>query len=155
MTVVARRVASVPVRTSTETWATIRDLLAPAGSSAAAALDAATNVGGVVISEEYTRDAPIIVLPTRGPRLRIYTVHGPDAVEAEAEEMPLASWPLEEDGWTMSLPCSPTELDDLARGLAGLVQITLRDYTDGFDVDAVSAPETGRAVIDLTALERS
>jgi hypothetical protein len=131
MTVVARRLASVPVRTSIDTWAAVVDMLTPPGATARADLEAITNVAALLISEEYTRDAPLIVTPRTGARVRIYTVHGADAVDVIHEETPLATYPLHEPGWTLSLPCGIDDLDDIQSALRAFAYVTVRDATEG------------------------
>jgi hypothetical protein len=71
-------------------------------------LEAITNIAALLIADEYTRDAPIVVMPAAGPRIRVYTVHGAAAIDDEGDETPPATWPLIEPGWRLSLPpCSP------------------------------------------------
>lgn len=131
MSVVARRIAAIPARTSVETWNAVVDLLAEHGSSGRGQLAAVTNIGAMLIAEEYTSQAPIVVTTPEGPRVRIYTVHSLDAVDALADELPLATWPLSESGWAVSLPCGVADLDDVVEALTGHPQITARDVADG------------------------
>jgi hypothetical protein len=72
---IARRIASVPARTSTETWQAIIELLAEAGSAAHRELTDVTSIAGILISEEYTRESPIVIKPETGSRIRVYTIH--------------------------------------------------------------------------------
>ena len=85
MSVVSRKVAAIPVRTSVETWNTVAALLAAPNDAARATLEAITSVAAMLIGEEYTRDAPIVVTPASGPRVRVYTVHGAAAIDADGE----------------------------------------------------------------------
>lgn len=155
MTVIARRIASVPVRTSVDTWTAVVDLLTPSGGAVRAELEAVTNIAAVLISEEYTRDAPIVVTPPRGARIRIYTVHGLDAVDARDDEAPLAARPLDEPGWTMSLPCGVDDIDDIRGALAAHPNISVRDTTEGITVEATTgASIAGSLEIDYDEMER-
>lgn len=161
--VIARRIAAIPARTSTETWQAIADLLGSSGSTAHRELTAITSVGAILISEEYTSQAPIVVMPVTGPRIRIHTVHGMDAIEAIGEETPLYGGGLTESGWSMSLPCGTDDLDQMAAELATFPAITVRDLREGLSVqesvsanaaDVVSA--TGAApLIDLNEMGRA
>ncbi|MEV1285509.1 hypothetical protein, partial [Modestobacter sp. NPDC049651] len=108
MSVTSRQVPSVPVRTSVATWNTIIDLLTPAGADTRTELVAVTSTVAMLIAEEYTGEAPIVVMPATGDRIRDYTVHGPPAVEGE-DPAPLATWPLAEPGWRVSLPCGAVD----------------------------------------------
>lgn len=160
MSVIARKVRSVPVRTSVGTWNVIVDLLSTRDQPAREHLNAITNTAAMVIAEEYTRDAPIVVKPAAGHRIRIYTVHGSTAIEAEANEAPLATWPLTADGWTVSLPCGVDDIDDVRAALAPFPFAEVRDVTDGISAAASVGMSAGQAagqdgfVIDIDELER-
>ncbi|HVF05267.1 MAG TPA: hypothetical protein VNA20_10530 [Frankiaceae bacterium] len=157
MTVLARRIAAVPKRTSTDTWRAIAALLAAPGSPAHAELTAVTNVAGMLIAEECTRDNPIVVTAAAGPRVRIYTVHGEDALDDdEVNESPLAAYPTDEDQWQVALPCQADELASIAAALAAHPRVAA--HADDDDASAVtaaaSATSSGGNLIDLAELER-
>lgn len=166
MTVVARRVAAVPARTATDTWRAITALLTADGDPARSMLEAVTNVAAMLIAEEYTALAPIVVLPATGDRIRIYTVHGEIAADAMHEEQPLASWPLQATGWTISLPCEELDLADTTAALCAHPGFTARDLSTAADSTAESAVDSngaaaravggrGALVVDLEELRRS
>ena len=152
---VSRTVAAIPVRTSVATWKAVTDLLAPEGSAGRERLGAVTNIAAVLITAEYTRQAPIIVIPASGPRIRILTTHGPDAAEAQVAEIPLAVSPCAEPGWTMSLPCGVDDIEEIRAALGRHPGIKVRDVTDGITVDE---PAQGAAAdgwsIDYEEMER-
>jgi len=155
VSVVSRTVAAIPVRTSVATWNAVTDLLAPAGSAGRDRLEAVTNIAAILITAEYTRQAPIVVIPASGPRIRIRTAHGPDAPEALAVEVPLAVRPSAETGWTMSLPCGIDDIDEIRTALAGHPGIEARDVTDGITVDEpVESAAAGGWSIDYEEMER-
>jgi hypothetical protein len=158
MSVVSRRVHSVPVRTSVETWRAIVALLSPAGHEACRSLEAITNTAAMLITEEYTRDAPIVVVPAAGPRVRIYTMHGTAAVDGDGDgdEAPLATWPLAEPGWRLSLPCGIDDIDDVRTALQSYPFIDVRDVTDGvtLDAEAVVPRTAGSVSINYDEMER-
>lgn len=156
MSVASRQVPSVPVRTSVATWNSIIDLLTPPGASARADLTAVTSTVAMLIAEEYTGETPIVVMPVAGDRVRIYTLHGAAAVEGE-EPAALATWPLAEPGWRISLPCGVTDLDEVRSALRPYPHFEVRDVTEGI-ATASAMPQQGasdRVVIDYAELERS
>ena len=63
MTTIARRVRSIPVRTATETWALIVDMLTAADDTIREELVQIGNVASMLISEEHTAPNPIIHSP--------------------------------------------------------------------------------------------
>jgi hypothetical protein len=156
VSVVARRVAAIPTRTSVGTWQVIADLLAASGSAAHAELMAATNVAAMLIADEYTRDAAIVVTAASGPRVRIYTLHGDDAIDGDhTNETPLAAYPTDEADWDVSLPCADAELDSVNAALDTVPHVAARALTDDIDTAVTaSASGAGSVVINLTELER-
>jgi hypothetical protein len=155
VSVTARRIASIPVRTSVDTWIAVVDLLTPTESAARRDLERITNIAALLISEEYTRDAPIVVMPRTGARIRIYTVHGSDAVDAGEDETPLATYPLHEPGWALSLPCGVDDIDDIRAALRDFPNIDVRETTEGITAEAaVGTPTAGSFVIDYDEMER-
>ncbi|MBN1171296.1 MAG: hypothetical protein JXA67_03900 [Micromonosporaceae bacterium] len=155
MSVVSRTVPAIPVRTSTDTWAVIVALLTAPEHAARADLNAIADTAALLIAEEYTRDAPIVVLPAVGDRIRIYTVHGPAAIDDE-DPAALATWPLTTPGWKVSLPCGVDDIDEIRAALAPYSFAEVRDTTEGVTVGvAASAPHgTGSISINYDELER-
>lgn len=154
MTVHARRIASVPRRTSVETWNTIVDLVTGAGSSARTQLLSVSGVGAAAIADEYTRDSPIIISGS-GPQVRIYTLHGSDAVEADlSDERPLTQDPTAAE-WTMSIPCADVDLDDFTELLSGAANVEIRSAAGDDETVPAEPKAAARPVIDLAALDQS
>lgn len=139
MSALSRTVAAVPVRTSVKTWTVIAGLLAPAGSPGWLRLQAVTSIAAVLITAEYTSQAPIVIMPVRGPRVRVRTVHGLDAVDAIRGEVPLPASPCCELGWSMSLPCGVDDIDEMRRALRGHPGVEVRDLADGSVVEETAA----------------
>jgi hypothetical protein len=154
MTVVSRAIAAIPVRTSVATWTAVTDLLAPAGSTGRGRLEALTNIAAILIAAEYTQQAPIVVMSASGPRVRVRTVHGLDAVDAQAAEIPLAVSPCAEPGWIMSLPCGIDDIEEIRAVLASHPGIEVRAVTDGITVSNPADRATGEWSIDYDELER-
>jgi hypothetical protein len=156
MSVVSRRIPAVPVRTSAQAWTAIVELVTAPGQPARADLEAISNIAAMLISEEYTRDAPIVFMPTIGPRVRIYTVHGTAAIEDGGDEAPLANWPLVEQGWRVSLPCGIDDIDDVRASLRAFAFVDVRDTTEGITAAATLAPRTpGTMTINYDEMDQS
>lgn len=119
-TVLARRVASTPLRTASQTWTRIVEILAPdAGSAARAELQRAAGVACASIASEATRDAAIVVWGG-GPRVRVYCIFDDDALTGDnANEDALAKPPTEGD-WKMSIPCLPEDVPWSSKQLAAV-----------------------------------
>jgi hypothetical protein len=119
-TVLARRVASTPLRTASQTWAKITEILAPdPASSARAELLKAAGVACSSISSEATRDAAIVVRGA-GPRVRIYCVFDNDAITGDdVTEDALPRSPMDGD-WRMSIPCLPEDVAWSSKQLASM-----------------------------------
>ncbi|MBK7625253.1 MAG: hypothetical protein IPJ14_21985 [Kineosporiaceae bacterium] len=155
MTVLARRVASLPVRTAGDTWLTIVDLIAEPGTTGHDRLLASSNVAAMLISEEYTADDPIDVAPVSGPRVRIYTLHGDDAIEDDEAVLPLLSKPVAGDGWTVSLPCGEDDINDASQGLSGVPGVTVRPLGQekaaaASALGSARTPSSADVIIDLS-----
>lgn len=116
--VVARRVASTPTRTASDTWAKIIALVAPDPlSSARAELVQVASVASSSIACEATADDPIVVYGG-GVRVRVYCVFGDGAIVGDdVNEEPLQRCPTEGD-WKMSIPCAPEDLQWAQAALA-------------------------------------
>jgi hypothetical protein len=156
MSVISRTVPAVPVRTSGETWAAIVTLLTAPEHAARHDLEAITNIAAMLIAEEYTRDAPIVVLPATGDRVRVYTVHDTAAIECE-DATPLAIWPAAVPGWKVSLPCGVDDINEIRTALQAFPFAEVRDTTEGISTSvAASMPgTTGSISINYGELERS
>jgi hypothetical protein len=152
MTAVARRVRSVPVRLASETWVAICDMVAAVGTPARSELDAIANVAAMLISEQYTAAAPIIISGA-GPRIRVYTLHGNDAIDADDDGPPVYST-LEGDGWSMSLPARQPDVN-VARSLIQIGgRVAVRDLDEVDETEPGVASKHGVASIDLEELSR-
>src|SRR5688572_30314849 len=103
MTVLARKVNSVPTRLASETWTRIVDLVAPTNASARTELLAVIGVASSLITRESFKDSPFIVWGD-GPRIRVYCIYGEEAIEgAGANEAALPDSPAESGTWFASL----------------------------------------------------
>jgi hypothetical protein len=138
-TVIARRIVSTPVRSVSETWATICQLLAPDLASAARReLSAVQGVASSSIASEATKDAAIVVWGG-GPRARIYTVFDDDAITNDGvNEDAFPRSPTAGD-WRMSIPCPP---EDVAWMRAQLAQLSSRVFARPLDEDVAEDEDT-------------
>lgn len=138
-TVIARRFASTPVRTASQTWELIADLLAPdSESDARRELEKAAGVACSSISSEATKDAPIVVWGV-GPRVRVYCAFDEDAITGDGvNETALSRCPTDGD-WSMSIPCLPEDVNWCKEKLASITRrITARSRDDDIDDDRSS-----------------
>ncbi len=153
MTTIARRIAATPLRTTTETWSFISDLLSPAGDDIAPQLALAADAGCMLIAEEHTADDPILVTGC-GPQVRIYTLHGTNAIDgSNINEQPLTITATID--WELSIPASGPDYDLAAAALDSVANITVYDPTSTPARHAHGAEPAARqpVTIDLTALE--
>lgn len=136
MTVLSRRIASVPARSAVDTWSAMVELLAPDPSSPARQdLAAAAGVAHAVIASEVA--GPFVVYGS-GPRVRIYCVYGDDALmEDESNESPLPHDPTNGE-WHLSIPSPPDDLEWVQRKLASSARVSARDENAGVDDDGDS-----------------
>jgi hypothetical protein len=153
VTTVARRFASTPLRTATETWSAIVDILCPDAGEGRDELEGAAGVIAMLIADEATRARPIIVTGT-GPQVRIYSVHGPDAVDGtNVNEGGLAQNPTT-GTWTLVLPVPDEDVEWVTAKLAEWPHIVVAGPSEESNA-ASEVPVVNMPVIDLTELRRA
>jgi hypothetical protein len=154
MTVLARKVNSVPARLASDTWARIVDLVAPTNAAARAELLRVTGVAASLITRESLKDSPF-VLWGDGPRVRVYCIYGEDAIEGtNANEAALPDSPAESQTWAASLPCPADDLSWVQAQLAQLSsRITARDATETIE-DSSSEAAASSPTINTEAFLR-
>jgi hypothetical protein len=147
-TVLARRVASTPVRTAAKTWARIVEIIAPdAQSPARKELDKVAGTACASIASEASKEAPMVIWGG-GPRVRVYCVFDEDAITQDGvNEAALPKSPTEGD-WRMSIPFLA---DDVAWSSASLAaassRISARSVDDEVEDDE---PDTAAAKSSLS-----
>jgi hypothetical protein len=131
-TVLARRVASTPVRTAVETWARIVEIIAPDPESAARReLAKVAGAACASIASEATKEAPMVIWGG-GPRVRVYCVFDEDAITQDGiNEDALPKSPTEGD-WRMSIPFLA---EDVAWSGASLAAVSSRISARSVDDD--------------------
>lgn len=147
MTVIARRIPSVPRRTPGATWNILCELFASAGSTARKELDCAQSIASMLIAEECLADSPAI-LTGLGPQVRFYTLHGNEAIEGE-DPPPLSLEPAEGD-WRLCLPAKGDDLALAEEVLLRFEHITVYDVEEPRRAIEASVRQSGAKVsIDL------
>lgn len=150
MTAVARRFASVPARTSSDTWRAIADhIAAPAQRDD---LLEAANAAAVLIADEVSATTPI-VLTGAGPRVLIYTVHGGDATSGHnVNEATISNLSFSDD-WMLHLPDHPTE-PGLVDSLVSNPHVCIGEPPSvGANSQSHKSEGSRVGMIDLSALE--
>jgi hypothetical protein len=155
VSVVARRVASVPRRTSVETWQRVVELVTAPDSDARVELEGVTSVAATLIADEHTKTAPITIAGG-GPLVRVYTLHGDDAIEADLDdEDEFAFNPTAGNSWLLSLPATGSDLVAAESLLSGAPHVEAHDpnTTERSNEERAKAA-TGDLVLDLEELTR-
>jgi hypothetical protein len=153
MTVIARKIISVPERTATETWEVISRLLAP-NSSSEAARELASVVG--IASSLITREAMSspMVLYGSGPRVRLYCLYNEDAVEGDGASESNLPFDATSGDWKLSLPCPEDDLAWVQTALsAKSKRISARDMDTLVEEEDANADEDAAASISTVDLE--
>lgn len=143
-TVIARHIASTPIRSAAETWARIVGILAPdPHGPARTELAKAAGIACASIASEATRSAPIVVWGA-GPRVRVYCIFDEDAVTGDGvNEDPVPRSPTEGD-WRMSIPCSPEDVEWSKTKLASISRrISARAANEDVDDDQSDTTASG------------
>ena len=131
-TVLARRVASTPVRTAVETWAKIVEIIAPDPQSPARKeLAKVAGTACASIASEATQGSADVIWGG-GPRVRVYCVFDEDAITQDGiNEDALPKSPTEGD-WRMSIPFLA---EDVAWSGASLAAVSSRVSARSVDDD--------------------
>ena len=137
---VRRDVSSIPLRSASETWQRIIDLVTGKDSKDVQQLKAAAGVMGSLITDEFPASRAIM-LEGVGPQLRIYCRYGMKAVE-EGAKVDSLTWNPTAGNWTMHVPCDAENIDWVKSSLA-----KISPRIKAFDVD-----ETDRADEDDKAV---
>jgi hypothetical protein len=113
---VRRDIASIPLRSSEDTWAEYKKLVTGTGSVDIQQFDAAATVMTSLVTDEAFREEPL-TLSGVGPRLVVYLLHGHDALEAGANIDKLGWNPTAGD-WKLFVPCPEEQFEWAKKTLA-------------------------------------
>jgi len=152
MTAMARRIRAIPVRTASGAWAFVVDLIVSGNDEMRPYLKRAGNAGAMVIAEEHTQLSPM-VLSGCGPQVRIYTLHGPTAIDGDcANEQGLVITATED--WILAIPATGADFDLVDAALAGIAHVTVYDpdKSKASTASATAPRARGRVTVDLNAL---
>jgi len=149
MTLVTRRLASIPANLASVTWLRVIHLVAPTNTAAQNELRRVIGIASSLITREAMRDSPIVVVGD-GPRIRLYCVYGEEAIEGDAvNEAAIPASPAESDTWAMSLPCPAEDLLWVQASLKRLSsRVTARDLAE------TSPPEPERKAASAVSINR-
>ncbi len=126
---VRRSFAASPVRTGMATWEAIVNIVAPEGSSGRVELVALDGIAASLIAAEAWRVSPLILAGV-GPQLRIYCLHGEDAIVGDDINEESLAWSPTGGGWAMEMPCPPEDLEWLSAATAEVsARVTVVDVT--------------------------
>ena len=155
MTVVARRLASVPCRTSVDTWRRVVDLVSADASPARTELSSITSVG-VDADRRGVHEDRAVTISGGGPLVRIYTLHAEDAIEHDLDdEAELAFDPTAGDSWLLSLPAAGADVAIARAAVAAAAHVVVRDVAEPeVSATARTASPMPDLVLDLQELER-
>jgi hypothetical protein len=153
-----RRIASVPRRTSVESWHRVVELVTAPDSDARAELESITAMAAMLIAEEYAK-ATAITVAGGGPLVRIYTLHGTDAVEHDLDdESALTFDPTAGAAWTLTLPAEDVDVEIARAAVASCTHVEVGDIAEltraARTAAAAAPPATPPLVLDLEELER-
>lgn len=135
MTVVARKIIAGPVRSASEAWTVIVDLLAPEpNSEARSELLKIMGVASSLIADEVMK-TPIVVYGS-GPRVRIYCLYDEDAITGEDANEATLTFNATGGDWHMSLPSLTDDLHWIQDTLKKLSNhVTVRDMATAVDAE--------------------
>lgn len=152
---IRREIASLPARTSKETWGAIVKLITGADSVDTAQLQDATSVLCSAIADEHSASVPIVV-KGGASRLLIYTVHGADAMEMGLAVDKLSWNPTASDAWAITVPCSYEDVGWMSKALKERApRITVHDVSEAPDADVEPTQKVAEVEIDWTAMEKA
>jgi hypothetical protein len=115
MSIVARRFAATPVRTASDTWTAITNVIAKDSPDAKQQLDKINGVMASIISDETPAKNSITLIGS-GPRLRVYCLYGEDAAGDGANESSL-TWNPFEGQWNIYIPVEEADFNWVTKTL--------------------------------------
>lgn len=151
---VRRDVSAVPLRSASETWEAVVDLVTGRGSKDVRQLRDAVGVMGSIIADEHPANCAI-VLEGVGAQLRIYCRYGMKAIE-EGAKLDALTWNPTAGEWTMHVPCDSENIVWVKASLARTsARIKVFDMAEGDwaaeDSTGLAAKSSKNIVVDWNA----
>ena len=125
---VRRDISSIPLRSASDTWQGILDLVTGPGSKDVEQLRRAAGVMGSIITDEHPASRAIM-LEGAGPQLRIYLRYGMKALE-EGAKVDALTWNATDGDWTMHAPCDAENIGWVKKSLAACARIKVFDVAE-------------------------
>ena len=140
---VRRDISSIPLRSASETWQRIIDLVSGPDSTDLDQLTRAAGVIGSIITDEHLAHRAIM-LEGVGPQLRIYLRYGMNALEDGAGVDDL-TWNPTKGDWTMHVPCDEDNIAWVKESLAACTRIRVFDVAEADRAEDEEASSTVKA----------
>jgi hypothetical protein len=109
-------VSSIPLRSASETWDQIVDLITGRDSIDVKQLEDASGVLASIITDEHPSEKPITIEGV-GAQLRVYCVYGMKAVE-QGKSVDSLTWNPTAGDWTIHVPCDAENISWVKSALA-------------------------------------
>lgn len=155
MSIVTRRFSACPVRTASNTWQTIVNVITASSPEAAIELFKVEGIAASIISDETAKKSPITIIGA-GSRLRIYCIYDADGSTDDANESAL-SWNPFEGNWEIHFPVEKDELDWIIKALKEkgarfkAYEVGTKPIDDN-ESDERSSPSIKELTIDISKL---
>lgn len=140
---VRRDISSIPLRSASETWQRIIDLVSGPGSTDLDQLTRAAGVIGSIITDEQPANRAIM-LEGVGPQLRIYLRYGMKALE-DGAGVDALTWNPTKGDWTMHVPCDEDNIAWVKESLAACTRIRVFDVAEADRAEDEEASSTVKA----------
>ena len=143
-----RDISSIPLRSASDTWQRIIDLITGPGSRDVEQLKRASGVMGSIIADEHPAHRAIL-LEGVGAQLRIYLRYGMAAIE-EGETVDSLTWNPTDGDWTMHVPCDEENIDWVRKSLAACTRLKVFDVAEADraeDDEQVSVAKAESAIV--------
>jgi hypothetical protein len=141
---VRRDISSIPVRSASETWNEIVNLVTGPRSIDGEHLRQASGIMGSIITDEHPADQAI-VLKGVGPQLRLYCRYGIRALE-EGDGIDALTWNPTAGDWSMHVPCDAENISWAEQALAQISdRIKVFDVAKG-DLNTETERTSARAL---------
>lgn len=143
---IRRDLASIPVRSASETWMTITDLVSDTTSIDGDQLKSASSAMADVISEEFPAEHPIIFSGC-GPQLRLYLDYAATAMDRGIDIDPINWIPTACENWRVYVPADAHDLSWMNNLFADRApRFSAYDTAKGLEINDDSKSNTADAL---------